>query len=83
MRYIADDGKIFNTEHECTSHEQKLKKEADQRDIDYARLKKKQNKYREALKDFCDEADAFREKYQDERSIEFEGMKSIFDWFFE
>ena len=83
MRYIADDGKIFNTEHECTAHEKKLKQEAEQRDIDYARLKKKQNKYREALKDFCDEADAFYEKYKDVRSVEFEGMKSIFDWFFQ
>lgn len=26
MRYISDDGKIFNTEHECCGYEQKIKK---------------------------------------------------------
>lgn len=27
MRYISDDGKVFNTEQECCEHEQKLKQE--------------------------------------------------------
>lgn len=27
MRYLSDDGKVFNTEQECCEHEQKAKKE--------------------------------------------------------
>lgn len=27
MRYISDDGKVFNTEQECCEHEQRIKKE--------------------------------------------------------
>lgn len=27
MRYISDDGKVFNTEQECCEHEQKVKQE--------------------------------------------------------
>lgn len=27
MRYISDDGKVFNTEQECCEHEQKLEQE--------------------------------------------------------
>lgn len=26
MRYISDDGKVFNTEQECCEHEQRIKK---------------------------------------------------------
>ena len=26
MRYISDDGKVFNTEQECCEHEQQIKK---------------------------------------------------------
>lgn len=26
MKYISDDGKVFNTEQECCEHEQKIKK---------------------------------------------------------
>lgn len=27
MRYISDDGKVFNTEQECREHEQRVKQE--------------------------------------------------------
>ena len=27
MRYISDDGKVFNTEQECCEHEQKIEKD--------------------------------------------------------
>lgn len=27
MRYLSDDGKVFNTEQDCCEHEQKVKKE--------------------------------------------------------
>lgn len=27
MRYISDDGKVFNTEHECCEYERKMKNE--------------------------------------------------------
>ena len=27
MRYISDDGKVFNTEHECCEHEQRIEQE--------------------------------------------------------
>lgn len=27
MRYLSDDGKVFNTEPECCEHEQQIKKE--------------------------------------------------------
>lgn len=27
MRYISDDGKVFNTEHECCEHEQRIGQE--------------------------------------------------------
>lgn len=32
MRYISDDGKIFNTEQECCEYEQKIKAERVKRD---------------------------------------------------
>lgn len=32
MRYISDDGKVFNTEQECCEHEQKIEIERIKRD---------------------------------------------------
>lgn len=32
MRYISDDGKVFNTEQECCEHEQKIEAERIRRD---------------------------------------------------
>ncbi|MCM1235441.1 MAG: hypothetical protein NC489_35525 [Ruminococcus flavefaciens] len=34
MRYISDDGKVFDTEQECCEHEQKIKKIVDERNLD-------------------------------------------------
>ncbi len=32
MRYISDDGKVFNTEQECLEHEQKIEQERVERE---------------------------------------------------
>ena len=32
MRYVSDDGKVFNTEQECYEHEQKIEAERVKRD---------------------------------------------------
>ena len=42
MRYISDDGKVFNTEQECTKHENDLRKkqEEENRKMEEERLRK-------------------------------------------
>ena len=51
MRYISDDGKIFNSEIECTNHENNLKKkkEEEKRKLEEERIRKEklENKRRE------------------------------------
>ncbi len=32
MRYISDDGKVFDTEQECCEHEQRIKKERERKE---------------------------------------------------
>lgn len=32
MRYISDDGRVFNTEYECCEHEQKIKHEKENKE---------------------------------------------------
>ena len=82
MRYLADDGKIFENKDACEKHEAYLKREANRRDIDYKRLQEKQKRYCQAWRDFCDEADTFQEKYHENVVSEYDGLRSIFDWFF-
>lgn len=38
MRYISDDGKVFNTEQECYKHEQQIKKEEETERIQKEKL---------------------------------------------
>ncbi len=46
MRYLSDDGKVFNTEQDCCEHEQKEKANKEQRE----KLQKIKNTYEELEK---------------------------------
>lgn len=63
MRYISDDGKVFNTEQECCEHEQKTKQE---RIIKEEHQKRQQERYvniRKHHKELMDEIHAFENDY--------------------
>lgn len=49
MRYISDDGKVFNTEQECCEHERRIRKEKANRE-QRERLQKIKTTYEELEK---------------------------------
>ena len=65
MRYISDDGKVFNTEQECCEYEQKIKQERikkEKLEIERQnRLNSINKKYEDLQKDISD----YKEKYDD------------------
>ena len=49
MRYLSDDGKVFNTEQDCCKHEQKVQKEKANKE-QREKLQKIKNTYEELEK---------------------------------
>lgn len=44
MRYVSDDGKVFNTEQECVEHENLLKKKANEQRIKREKMEAERKK---------------------------------------
>lgn len=50
MRYISDDGKVFNTEQECCEHEQQIKKAEE---IERIRKEKLESERKNLMNQIC------------------------------
>lgn len=67
MRYISDDGKVFNTEYECCEYENNLKKQREEERMRQEKLaKEKQERYDAIIKhekELADEIHAYEKDY--------------------
>lgn len=61
MRYLSEDGKLFNTEDECKEHEDKIKKEKEE--AENAKMKEKEES--QALLSLMKKLDDLRAIYND------------------
>ena len=76
MRYISEDGKVFNTEMECLDHEKVLKAEEDkknkaakEKEERYKALVDKQNKIIAEEKEFAAMQKSYLEDYGDTKVV--------------
>lgn len=64
MRYISDDGKIFNTEQECCEYEQKLKEERIKKEELQKKQKERYDCIRKHHKELMDEIHSYENDYK-------------------
>ena len=89
MKFVAVDGKVFDTSKECKAHEARIKQIFEERDLDWELLKQKEEKYEEARKDFSDALDSFCDKYnigieEDNNYVDsgyVDNIARLFTWF--
>ena len=63
MRYVADDGRTFDTERECRVYEENKKEKDTERDRDYKLLKDAEMAYESAKKDYMEAMASYNAKY--------------------
>ena len=85
MKYLAHDGAVFNTEHECLDHENKLDAEARERASDAAKVQDLANKFIEAEKLYKEGLSNYFNKHHCvppllEDGISVAVIKSTFPW---
>ena len=84
MKYISDDGKIFETEEECCEHEQSVQEELTEKQKDWAEVEKKHKAYEEARDEFSTAMRAFERKYPVRSQYSWRKMeellKEVFDF---
>lgn len=69
MKYIADDGKVFDNECECSAYEAKLREFSEQKEKDYEELCRLENELAEADRKYTEASENFRSKYGDTREV--------------
>lgn len=85
MRYISEDGKVFNTEMECLDHEKVLKAEEDkknkaakEKEERYQALVDKQNKIIAEEKEFAAMQKSYLEDYRNVKVGELGDLLDVF-----
>lgn len=63
MRYISDDGKVFNTEQECCEYEQKIKQEKIAKEEQQKKRQERYDNIRKHHKELMDEIHSFEDDY--------------------
>ena len=63
MRYISDDGKVFNTEQECCVHEQKIEEERVKRDNLEMERQNRLDSINKKYEDLQEEISEYRKDY--------------------
>lgn len=74
MRYISDDGKVFNTEHECFEYEQKISAER----IKKEQLEMERQKKLEVINKKYEELQTLISEYRKENGERLEGYWTPF-----
>lgn len=69
MRYISDDGKVFNSEHECLDHENKIKEEMMRKEELKKEKESDYNLIAQHSKELVDEMIRYENKYGEHISI--------------
>lgn len=64
MKYIAEDGKVFETEEKCLEYEHSLEDKKNQKIVDYDKLQELYDKYVQAKVEYEKFRDEFVKKYQ-------------------
>lgn len=64
MKYIAEDGKVFETEEKCLEYEHSLEDKKKQKIADYDKLQELYDKYKKAEAEYEKFRSEFVEKYQ-------------------
>lgn len=65
MKYIAKDGRIFDTERRCMEYERELDAKLDEREKDLEELKALELEYHNAKKRYEDAKEAYELKYDE------------------
>lgn len=65
MRYISDDGKVFNTEQECCKHEQNVKQERVRKEKMEMERQNRLNSINKKYKDLQKDISAYNKDYVD------------------
>lgn len=63
MKYVADDGQVFETERECRAYEENKKEQDTERDRDYKQLKDAEMAYESAKRDYLEALADYNAKY--------------------
>lgn len=66
MKYMAEDGRVFDDKNQCMMHEERIKQRETQKEKDYKELQKLEKEYLKAKEAYKKAEDAFVEKYSDE-----------------
>lgn len=66
MKYMAEDGRVFEDKNQCMAHEELLKHRETQKEKDYKELQKLEKEYLKAKEAYKKAEEAFVEKYSDE-----------------
>lgn len=64
MRYISDDGKVFNTEHECLNYENKIKEEAKRKEEIEKKRKEASENITKHYRELCEEIAEYEKIYK-------------------
>lgn len=63
MRYISDDGNVFNTEQECCEHEQRIKEEREKREKLEMERQNRLDSINKKYEDLQEEISEYRKDY--------------------
>lgn len=69
MRYISDDGKVFNTEQECCEYERQEKKRLEEEKLEKERREKERKKRLDSIKKHHNELLEEIESYEKEYNV--------------
>ena len=65
MKYVAEDGKVFNDPDQCKEYEHRLHEKDDEQEKDYAELMTLRDAYHAAQGKYEEALNAYTKKYKD------------------
>ena len=86
MKYLANDGKVFDNECECMEHEHKLGEEAKSKLVAIAELHELEKKFKEAEKAYKRGLQEYYDKYESipatiiDEGVTLSVIRSLFPW---
>ena len=80
MKYVADDGKVFDNLTACTAHEAELKREAESKGIARAEVERLREAFYKAGEEYAKAVESYNERFGEPKSEEPVSFGELLAW---
>lgn len=80
MKYVADDGKVFDDLTACTAHEAELNRLAESKDIARAEVERLRDAFYEAGEKYANAVEDYNKRFAEQRSDEPVSFGELLAW---